>query len=219
MKYILIALLAVSCQLAHKKKERKPNKQHQALKREGELGKRISVRILSQYPRLEQAQVQNYISSLGRSIVVRMGRQELYYYFAVLESEEKRSFSAPGGFIFVTTGLIKSLTQEAQLAGILAREIAIVNNRYVYKASLKEKSLSKASELGFKKILANEFSRKELRVADYEAMMGLLSMRYNTNAYVSVAADKEFSKKIAGQVLINKPVNYTDRFIQLKNRI
>ena len=119
----------------------------------------------------------------------------------------------------MTTGLIKSLTQEAQLAGILAREIAIVNNRYVYKASLKEKSLSKASELGFQKIIANKFSKKELRVADYEAMMGLSSMRYNTNAYVSVAADKKFSKKISGQVLVSKPSNYTERFIKLKNRI
>lgn len=221
MKYVLIFLLVTSCQLMQKKskQEKKQNKQFQSLKREGDLGKRVAVRILKKYPRLEQAQVQNYISSLGRSIVVRTGRQELYYYFAVLNSEEKKSFAAPGGFVFVTTGLIKSLNEESQLAGVLAKEIANINRMFLFKAAKKSKKSEEAVEMIYKKLVSNSYQQKEKRAADYEAIMGLLSMKYNTNTYPTVAGDREYATRLASQLKNTNSNKYSERFRQLKNRL
>ena len=221
MKYLVLIVLLFSCQLLQKKNknDKKVSKQFKSLKREGELGKRVSVRILKKYPRYEQAQVQNYISNLGRSAVVRMGRQELYYYFAVLESNEKRSFSAPGGFIFVTTAMIKSLKSESQLVGVLAQEIALVNKKYLLKVASKEKDLKKAADKIFSHLLENKYSVKQKRAVDYEAILGMVSLNYSVKDYAEIAGDPTYAKKFSAQVLVNNPHNYADRFRQLKNRM
>ena len=221
MKYLVLIVLLFSCQLSQKKNknDKKVSKQFKSLKREGELGKRASVRLLKKYPRYEQAQVQNYISNLGRSAVVRMGRQELYYYFAVLESNEKRSFSAPGGFIFVTTAMIKSLKSESQLVGVLAQEIALVNKKYLLKTASKEKDLKKAADKIFSHMLENKYSVKQKRAVDYEAILGMVSLNYSVKGYSEIAGDPTYAKKFSAQVLVSNPHDYTDRFRQLKNRM
>ena len=218
MKYLLILCLICSCQVIPKK-EKKQSKKFISLKREGEIGKRVSVRILQKYPRYEQAQVQNYISNLGRSIVIRTGRQELYYYFSVLKSSDKKSFSAPGGFVFVTTGLIDSLESETQLVGILAKEIAFVNRKFHLKEVKKVKDLKKAADLIFEKLMKRDYSKKQLRAADYEAILGLSSMQYPVDKYVSVAGDSQYAKKLSTQMQVANPKEYNERFRELKNRI
>jgi len=58
-------------------------------------------------------------------------RPNLNYHFAILNSREQNAFAAPGGYIFVTIGLLKTLKNEAELAGVLAHEVAHVTQKHM----------------------------------------------------------------------------------------
>ena len=62
-----------------------------------------------------------------------MGRPELRYYFGILDTEDINGYAAPGGYIFVTTGALKLMRNEAQLAGVLAHELAHINQKHIVK--------------------------------------------------------------------------------------
>lgn len=65
------------------------------------------------------------------------------FHFTLIESEEMNAFAAPGGFIFITTGLYNSLENEEQLAAVLAHEIAHVSLQHGLRA-IKKSNLTQA---------------------------------------------------------------------------
>ncbi len=219
MRFLIIVLLCLSACQSGNKSNPNVDKKFRALKREGELGKRVSVRILKNYPRYENAQVQNYISSLGRSAVVRLGRQELYYYFAVLSSKEAKSFAAPGGFVFVTTGLIKKLKNEDQLIGVLSREIARINYKFDYKSTLKEKDISKAVEVIYTKLVSQKLSKKETHAMENEAIMGMITLNYSPEEYRPISLSPAYSSKVISNIKNRSKAAERERFKQLQARL
>jgi predicted Zn-dependent protease len=74
----------------------------------------------------------NYVNLVGQTLALESDRPETYkgYHFGVLRSEEVNAFAAPGGFVFVTTGALKLMENEDELAGVLAHEVAHVNLRH-----------------------------------------------------------------------------------------
>lgn len=83
-----------------------------------------------------------YLAVVGRNLAKYSERPDIAWTFTVIENDTPNAFSAPGGYVFVTTGLLKGMTNEAQLAGVLAHEIAHV----VHKDSLKRYRESKATQ-------------------------------------------------------------------------
>lgn len=75
-----------------------------------------------------------YLSVVGRNLARYSERPDIGWTFGVIENETPNAFSAPGGYVFVTTGLLKKMTNEAQLAGVLSHEIAHVTHRHALKA-------------------------------------------------------------------------------------
>lgn len=71
-----------------------------------------------------------YVNALGKSLAAFSSRPDIDWTFVVLQANEANAFSAPGGYVFVTTGLIKQTQNEAQLAGVLAHEIGHVTGRH-----------------------------------------------------------------------------------------
>jgi len=70
---------------------------------------------------------------VGQRIARLSDRTDIQYHFKVLESPEINAFACPGGFIYVYTGLLKIIDNEAQLAGVLAHEIGHVVARHSVK--------------------------------------------------------------------------------------
>ncbi|MBI5184669.1 MAG: M48 family metalloprotease [Nitrospinae bacterium] len=87
-----------------------------------------------------------YVSMVGKSVALASDRPDKPYWFAVLNSEEPNAFAAPGGYIFVTFGLLKKLENEAQLAGVLGHEIAHVAKRHSLQTIERGKRLHGFSE-------------------------------------------------------------------------
>lgn len=73
----------------------------------------------------ERADVTRELARIGLSLARASARPSLPWTFGVVESRDARSFSS-GGYVFVTTALVKKCANEAQLAGVLAHEIAHV---------------------------------------------------------------------------------------------
>jgi beta-barrel assembly-enhancing protease len=70
-----------------------------------------------------------YLNVVGKNVAQRSTRPTLQWTFGVVDSPVVNAFSAPGGYVFVTRGLLLSVKNEAQLAGVLAHEIAHVTRK------------------------------------------------------------------------------------------
>jgi len=110
----------------------------QSLTREEEyyLGRAVSARILSIYPEVKNSALQKYINSVGLVVAASSSRPDTFagYHFSILKSENFNAYAAPGGFIFITEGLLKALPDEDSLANVLAHEVAHVAERHGEKA-------------------------------------------------------------------------------------
>jgi predicted Zn-dependent protease len=69
---------------------------------------------------------QNYVNDVGRWLTTQTERAQIEWRFGVLDSDNVNAFATPGGYIFITRGLLLRLHNEAELAGVLAHEIAHV---------------------------------------------------------------------------------------------
>ena len=76
--------------------------------------------------RIANEGLQNYVDSVGQRIARVYHKPHLEYHFVALEDKSVNALALPGGYVFVTKGMLKELTSEAQLAGILAHEIVHV---------------------------------------------------------------------------------------------
>lgn len=80
---------------------------------------------------LEDPEVNDYIQSLGSRIASQASDSEHRFNFFVIKDSSINAFALPGGFIGVNIGLITATGTEAQLAGVLAHEIAHVTQRHI----------------------------------------------------------------------------------------
>jgi len=70
--------------------------------------------------------LQGYVKALGEHIAATTERPNLPWTFRVVDDEVVNAFALPGGFIYVTRGILSTLNNEAQLAGVLGHEIGHV---------------------------------------------------------------------------------------------
>lgn len=101
--------------------------------REIEIGRQLAAVLLGSKPLHPDQALQRYVNQLGRWISLQSARPQLPWTFGVLDDPGFNAFAAPGGYVFVTKGLIDRV-DEAELAGILAHEITHVTDRHHLKA-------------------------------------------------------------------------------------
>ena len=98
--------------------------------REIEIGRQLAAVLLGSKPLYPDMALQHYVNQLGRWISLQSPRPDLPWTFAVLDDNGFNAFAAPGGYVFVTKGLIDRVADESELAGILAHEITHVIQRH-----------------------------------------------------------------------------------------
>lgn len=111
-------------QLAEAAKEITPGEEHY-------IGRAVAAIVLSRYPLLNNPALTKYVNEVGLLLAYASDRPVTYggYHFAVLNSDEPNAYACPGGIIFINKGLLKELSSEDELAGILGHEVAHVVNR------------------------------------------------------------------------------------------
>lgn len=99
-----------------------------------EIGGHMAGALLGSAPLDADATMQTYVNRVGNYLVGFSGRPTLKFHFGVLADDGYNAFAAPGGYIFVTRGLMKDLKSEAELACVLAHEINHVVKKHHLKA-------------------------------------------------------------------------------------
>ena len=97
---------------------------------ESRLGSQTDQSVIEQYGVYQDAGLQNYLQGMGQSIARISHRPSLDWQFKVMDSPVVNAFAAPGGYIYVTRGLLAAVNDEAELAGILGHEIGHVTARH-----------------------------------------------------------------------------------------
>ncbi len=86
--------------------------------------------VLQEYGVVKDAALQAYVSALGHKLAMHSHRSELEWHFTVLDSPEINAFALPGGYVYVTRGIMAYLESEADLAGVIGHEIGHVTARH-----------------------------------------------------------------------------------------
>ena len=100
-----------------------------SLEREIALGKQMALEVEREARPVYDSSVAEYVNRLGQNLV-RNSDAKVPFIIKVLDSDEVNAFALPGGFMFVNTGLVLKAENEAELAGVLAHEIAHVAARH-----------------------------------------------------------------------------------------
>ncbi len=98
--------------------------------KEIEIGRQLAAILLGSKPLHRDMELQRYVNRLGRWISLQTARPGLPWTFAVLDDPGYNAFAAPGGYVFITKGLVDRCADESELAGILAHEITHVISKH-----------------------------------------------------------------------------------------
>jgi len=94
------------------------------------LGKQTDSEIKAQYGIYNDQALTGYVQRVGQSMAPLTHRPHLTYHFAVLDTPVVNAFAVPGGYVYVTRGILALINSEAELAVILGHELGHVNARH-----------------------------------------------------------------------------------------
>jgi predicted Zn-dependent protease len=117
---------------------------------ETELGFGMTEQFLSSQRLVADPVLQRYVNSVGMWIARQSERHGLPWRFAVIEGEAPNAFAVPGGYVFITRGMLDLVETESELAGVLGHEISHVvrkhHLRWVYMNKEFSVSIRRAQE-------------------------------------------------------------------------
>jgi predicted Zn-dependent protease len=95
-----------------------------------ETGKQLDAEIRREMGVYNDPQLQQYVNDIGQRLARNSHRPNLPWHFTVVDQPAVNAFALPGGYIYLTRGIMPFLANEAQLAGVLGHEIAHVTARH-----------------------------------------------------------------------------------------
>jgi predicted Zn-dependent protease len=142
-----------------------------------QMGKEAAQQTIQQIGVVDNPQVEAYVSQIGMKMAKTSERPNLPWEFHVVNDASVNAFALPGGFIFVTRGLMTYINDEAELATVVGHEIGHVTNRHTVQ------QISKAQVaqlgLGIGSIVSSDIARFAGLLGQG---LGLLFLKYSRNA-------------------------------------
>jgi predicted Zn-dependent protease len=135
------------------------------------IGEEAARQLLSERAVLDNTEVQHYVSRVGGWLALQTERSELDWHFAVLDDDNINAWATPGGYVFITTGMLSLMESEAELAGVLGHEMAHVLERHHLEAIRKEAGMRGVMKLGMVAWQASQAKDGGGTDADEAAMM------------------------------------------------
>ena len=117
--------------------------------KEREIGFGIAATVAGRYELLNDPELTEYVNLVGQAVAQQSIRgSEVAFRFGVLDTDDVNAFAAPGGFILVTRGALGLMDTEADLAGVLAHEVAHVDQKHVLDEIRRSSVIKSASDEG-----------------------------------------------------------------------
>jgi predicted Zn-dependent protease len=138
-----------------------------------QIGRENDVQIRREMGTYEDPALQQYVSDIGRRLAQVSERPALPWQFAVVDAPAINAFAVPGGFIYMTRGILPFLDDESQLAGVLGHEIGHVTARH------SAQQYSRATGAGLGLLLGSIFVPQVAPIAELaQSGLGLLFLKY-----------------------------------------
>ncbi len=177
------------------------------------IGRSVAAVILSKYPYCNHRNGQRYVNVMGQTLAQASDRPETFggYHFLILDTDEINALSAPGGFVFVTKGLLDCCGSEDAMASVLAHEIGHVQRKHGLQAIQKSRITEGATALALTgaalsgnklqevtetfdesiqdittTMIDSGYSRSFEKEADHDAVVIMQRMGYDPNAIVDM---------------------------------
>lgn len=93
-------------------------------------GKKAHGEVLKEYGIYPDAKLQAYVNSVGQKLASQSHRASITWTFTVLDSPEVNAFALPGGYVYITRGILAYMESEADMAGVIGHEIGHVTARH-----------------------------------------------------------------------------------------
>ena len=162
--------------------------------------------------------LESYIRSIGNKLIPYTERQDVTYSFHLLDTPMVNAFAVPGGYIYITRGLVALADNEAELAGVMAHEIGHITARHsaerysqsvlaglgtmVLAAAVDNPNATKMAGLG-SELYLKSYSRSQEHQADE------LGVRYLTRAGYDPYAMSSFLLKLQKHTELQNLINDT----------
>jgi len=93
-------------------------------------GKQYHKEILKQYGVYDDPELQAYLDRIGEKLAAKSHRKDLIFHFTLLDSPQVNAFALPGGYVYITRGIMAYMTKESHLAGVVGHEIGHITGRH-----------------------------------------------------------------------------------------
>lgn len=125
---VFLAIMSVSCAVNPVTQKR----ELMLLSRSDEtaLGQQSDAEITATYGIYPDPVLNQYITEVGKKLAAVSHQPDLKFQFRVLDSPVVNAFAVPGGFVYMTRGILAYLNDEAELAGVMGHEIGHVTARH-----------------------------------------------------------------------------------------
>ncbi len=101
-----------------------------SVEQEIEIGQQANAQVRKEVPELREAQVSEYVRGIGRRLAQRAPGPKYPYSVSVADYREINAFALPGGPVWIHRGVLHAATNESQVAGVLAHEVAHIAQRH-----------------------------------------------------------------------------------------
>jgi Zn-dependent protease with chaperone function len=161
------------------------------------IGLEVSAKVRQRFGVVQDPAVHKYVTLVGTVLAQQTERPGLPWTFIVLDTDGVNAFAAPGGYVHITRGALALITTEAELAGVLAHEIAHVAHKHTVNAIRKSKTvqlgtsealaargpfLDQLANRAYEMVLENSFDRGDELDADTSGVALALKSGYAPGA-------------------------------------
>lgn len=153
--------------------------------------------IIKEFGEYQNAQVQAYVREVGARVTKNTERPDVQYKFFVLDSPIVNAFALPGGYIYISRGLLALAENEAQLAAVLGHEAGHITGRHsaerysrgvvtslganILAAAVDQAGVAQALGVG-SQLYMSSYSRSQENEADTLGLRYLMNSGYDVNA-------------------------------------
>ena len=141
-------------------------------KSEFSIGESLALEGFQRYGRPAKNQdVQKYVNIVGNTVSKSSMRTDIPYYFVVVENDIYNAFACPGGIIFVSSALVKSMQNEAELASVLAHEVAHVGHKHALQSIKRAKFFEGVGKISTANMQGEKGKKFQSMIGDLQSVL------------------------------------------------